>query len=313
MVVSGSEHTLQERLQSRVCLASRYAIAAEAAPTGEVGRCESAQLVQRLGEAVRMRALRLGQGLEPVGDFLEAFLARGLGHARVHVGVLVGLARDRALQVGVGFAERQAGGGVAALFEVFEMAVSVAGLAFGGGAEHGGNVVVTLHVRLGGEVEVTAVGHGFAGKRVFQTLLGLRAFQLAHDITSWRWAGRAMRSGLGAWAAETQAAVAAPFWASFAPALDPWNRHGSASRRETCLKTTVPRSLGFYRPHSSGRDTPSLAPRRASLKLIVLIRTIVAGYRDAASRVRSRRRGARLRRAGRAGPPAVPGTRRRAA
>src|SRR6185312_6450135 len=284
MVVSGSEHTLQGRLQSRVCLASRYAIAAEAAPTGEVGRCESAQLVQRLGEAVRMRALGLGQGLEPVGHLVKTFVARGLGHARVHVGVLVGLAGDRALEVGVGLAERQAGGGVAALFQVFEVAMGVAGLAFGGGTEHGGNVVVALHVRLGGEVEVTAVGHGFAGKRVFQTLLGLRAFQLAHDITSWRRAGRAMRSGPRSMGGRNTSgcgcAVLGIFRAGFWHIEPLW-----ACKPSRNLPQNDFASPAWFLPPTlqSGRDVPSLALREDSLKLIVLIRTIVSDYRDATS------------------------------
>src|SRR6185437_12664199 len=40
------------------------------------------QLVERLGEAVRVRTFGLGERLEPVGDFLEAFVARGLRLAR---------------------------------------------------------------------------------------------------------------------------------------------------------------------------------------------------------------------------------------
>src|SRR4051794_5820700 len=43
------------------------------------------QPVQRLLEAVGVRALGLRQRLEPVRDFGEAFFARGLRHARVHV------------------------------------------------------------------------------------------------------------------------------------------------------------------------------------------------------------------------------------
>src|SRR5215510_8802189 len=37
----------------------------------------------------------LGEGLEPVGDVGEAFLAGHARHARIHVGVLMGLAGDR--------------------------------------------------------------------------------------------------------------------------------------------------------------------------------------------------------------------------
>src|SRR6185437_11341410 len=54
----------------------------------------------------------------------------------------------------------------------------------------GRNVVVAFDVGLAGEVEVAPVGHRFAGEGVFQVLLGLGAFQVAHDITSWRVAGR---------------------------------------------------------------------------------------------------------------------------
>jgi len=55
------------------------------------------QVVQRLLEAVGVRALGLRERLKPFRYIGEAFLARGLGHARVHVGVL--LARDRRLEI----------------------------------------------------------------------------------------------------------------------------------------------------------------------------------------------------------------------
>src|SRR5262245_3120768 len=58
--------------------------------------------VEGLLEAAGVTLLRLGQRLEPVGDLAKAFLARGTGHARIHVGVFVRLARDRGLQVGRG-------------------------------------------------------------------------------------------------------------------------------------------------------------------------------------------------------------------
>src|SRR5688500_19626658 len=96
-----------------------------AAPT----QSRSGDFAEGLGEAVGVRAFRLGQRLEPVGDLVEAFLARGLGHARVHVGVLVRLAGDRGLQVADGVVERHAGGGGADGFAVFEETVRVAGFA----------------------------------------------------------------------------------------------------------------------------------------------------------------------------------------
>src|SRR6185312_14413472 len=46
-----------------------------------------AESVERLLGAAGVGLLGLGQGLEPVGDLVKAFRARGLGHARIHVGV----------------------------------------------------------------------------------------------------------------------------------------------------------------------------------------------------------------------------------
>ena len=123
-------------------------------------------------EAAGVGAFGLGQGLEPVGDFVEAFVARGARHARIHVGVFVGLAGDGGLEVLLGAADRQAGGRIADGFHEFQVAVGVAGFAFGGGAEHRGHVVVAFHVGLLREVEIAAVGLAFAGEGVLQVLQG---------------------------------------------------------------------------------------------------------------------------------------------
>jgi hypothetical protein len=125
-------------------------------------------------------ALRLRQRLEPVGDLAEAFLARGFRHARVHVGVLVRLARDGGLQVVARAADRQVGRRVAHGLEVFEVAVRVAGLAFSGGAEERGDVVLAFHVGLRGEVEIAAVRLGLARERGLQVVVSLGAFQRFH-------------------------------------------------------------------------------------------------------------------------------------
>src|SRR5688572_9056444 len=47
--------------------------------------------VEGLLEAAGMGFLGLGQGLEPVGDLVEAFLAGGARHAGIHVGVFMRL------------------------------------------------------------------------------------------------------------------------------------------------------------------------------------------------------------------------------
>ena len=66
-------------------------------------------------------------------------------------------------------------------FQKLEVAVRMAGLAFGGGPEQRRDVVLALDVGLVREVQVAAVGLRFAGERVLQVLLGLRTFQ-AHDL-----------------------------------------------------------------------------------------------------------------------------------
>ena len=56
-------------------------------------------VLEALGEAAGVALLGAGQRLEPLGDLLEALVAGGLGEARVHLGVLVGLAGDGRLEV----------------------------------------------------------------------------------------------------------------------------------------------------------------------------------------------------------------------
>src|SRR6516164_9338601 len=86
--------------------------------------------VQGLLKPVGVRALCLRERFEPVGDLSETFLARGLRHSRVHVGVLVGLAGNRCLQVQACLTNRKTGGRVTYRLEIFEMAVRVTSLAF---------------------------------------------------------------------------------------------------------------------------------------------------------------------------------------
>ena len=135
------------------------------------------QRVERLLEAAGVALFGLRQRLEPVGDLVEAFFARGACHARIHVGVFVRLAGDGGLEVVVGRADRQAGRRIADHLEELEMAVRMAGLAFRGRAEHGGDVVVAFDVGLLCEIEIAAVGLALAGERVLQILCGLRAFE----------------------------------------------------------------------------------------------------------------------------------------
>src|SRR4051812_23197907 len=88
----------------------------------------SGDVLEALGEAPGVALLGAGQRLEPLGDRLEALVARRAGEAGVHLGVLVGLALDRRLEVVLGGADGDAGDGIADLGEVVEMTEGVAGL-----------------------------------------------------------------------------------------------------------------------------------------------------------------------------------------
>ena len=111
----------------------------------------------------------------------EALGPRRLGHARVHVGVLVGLSGDGRSEIGVRRADRQIGRRVSDRLQVVEMAVGVAGLTFGRLAEVARDLRVAFHVGHLGEVEVPPVGLRLPGERVFEVLVGLRSFQLRHE------------------------------------------------------------------------------------------------------------------------------------
>ena len=75
------------------------------------------------------------------------------------------------------------------LLEELEVAVRVAGLALGGRAEHGGDVVVALDVGLLREIEIAAVGLALAGERCLQVVFGLGSFELGHGASpeNYRW------------------------------------------------------------------------------------------------------------------------------
>ena len=81
----------------------------------------SAQFVESLGEATGVGTLGLRQGLEPVGDFVEAFLAGCAGHARIHISVFVCLTRDCRREVLAGRTNRQTGCRVTGLFQKLDI------------------------------------------------------------------------------------------------------------------------------------------------------------------------------------------------
>jgi hypothetical protein len=91
---------------------------------------------------------------------------------------------DGCLEVIGGLADGQAGRRIADDLQELQMAMGVAGLAFGGGAEHGGYVIVALDVGLLSEIEITAIRLRFAGEGGFQIFFGLAALEHSHFLAS---------------------------------------------------------------------------------------------------------------------------------
>src|SRR6476660_3409332 len=120
------------------------------------------------GEAAGVALLGPGEGLEPLGDLLEALVTRGLREAGVHLGVLVRLAGDRRLQVVGGGAHGHAGHRVADLGEEVEVAERVTGLALGDRAEERRDVGVALDVGLLREVQVAPVRLALTGEGLLE-------------------------------------------------------------------------------------------------------------------------------------------------
>jgi hypothetical protein len=128
-------------------------------------------------EAIGVRTFSFRQRLEPVGNFFEIFVPCGLGHSRVHVGVLVCFPGNRCRKVGRGRTYRQSGRRISDGLQVFEVTVRMARFAFSGRTENRCNVVVTFNIRFRREIKVTAIRLGFSGKCIFQVLFCLAAFQ----------------------------------------------------------------------------------------------------------------------------------------
>src|SRR5258705_13131692 len=97
--------------------------------------------VERFLETAGVALLGFGQGFEPISDFVEAFLARSPRHARIHVGVFMGLAGDGRGEVLVGRADRLSRGGGANPFWEFRISVAVPGLPPPGWPDNARNIV----------------------------------------------------------------------------------------------------------------------------------------------------------------------------
>ena len=77
-----------------------------------------------------MRFLRLGQGFEPVGDFIKPFFPSGFCHTRIHVRVFVSFARNCRFKIKRRGTNGLASRRVAGLFQEFQMSVHDPGFPF---------------------------------------------------------------------------------------------------------------------------------------------------------------------------------------
>ena len=95
-----------------------------------------------------MALLGFCQGFEPICNFVESFVACRTRHARIHIRIFVRFTGNRRFQIIGSTADGLACRGIAGFFEVLQMAVSVAGLAFRSRPENSGDIVVTFDIRL---------------------------------------------------------------------------------------------------------------------------------------------------------------------
>src|SRR5713101_2269806 len=136
--------------------------------------------LKSLRELAGMTLLGAGERLEPLSDLVEVLVTRGAGEPGVHLGVLVGLAGDRRLQVVGRRADGHTGHRVADLRQEVEVTERVSRLTFGHRAEQGGDIGVALNVGLLREVEVTTVRLALSRERLFEVVVGLGAVQIGH-------------------------------------------------------------------------------------------------------------------------------------
>src|SRR2546425_8056661 len=138
-------------------------------------RLLASDLREAFVEPARVRLFRLGERLEPLRELGEAFLPRGLGHARVHLGVLVRLAGDRGPEVLLGLADRLVRDRIADLFQEVEVPEGVAGLRVRRVLEEARHVGGPFAVGDAREVEGAPGRLRLAGERLLQVRVTLGA------------------------------------------------------------------------------------------------------------------------------------------
>src|SRR3954468_12252157 len=124
--------------------------------------------------------LGTSKSLEPLGDLFKALFTRGACKAWIHLGVFVGLACDRCLEVSRRIANRKSGSWITAFRKEFHVAERMACLAFGRIAKYTCYVCISFDICLACEVEISAIRLGFARKSFLQILERLSTFKIWH-------------------------------------------------------------------------------------------------------------------------------------
>ena len=79
-----------------------------------------------------MRFFSFGQCLKPFSDLIKTFVTRGLGKARIHLCVFVGLAFNGRFKIGLCITDRNACNGITHLCQIIEMPKGMACFTFSG-------------------------------------------------------------------------------------------------------------------------------------------------------------------------------------
>ena len=123
-----------------------------------------------------MGPLRLGERLEPFRQFRKALIPSSLGHAGVHLRVLVSFPFDRRFQIRFGIADRHTGRRIPDFFQEVQVPERVACFCFGRIAEQASDIRETLDVCPSGEIEIAPIGLGLTGKCALEIVVALGPF-----------------------------------------------------------------------------------------------------------------------------------------
>jgi len=120
---------------------------------------------------------RLGQGLKPFGQFRETFGPRGLRETGIHLGVFVGLALDRRLEILFRGTDGHAGARITDFFQKIQMTKGMSSFGLRSISKKAADIWITLDIRDPREVEIAAIRLRLAGEGMLQIVVAFCAVQ----------------------------------------------------------------------------------------------------------------------------------------